>query len=188
MRVIGVLLNALGAFWIVMGTWFVLDTWKPGIGSSTASTAIGFVLFFALPGLLFLLLGSWLLRRGKRLRALREQAGVGRGGHGSRTSRGVYDEPPADGGRPSYEAQMAGLEAQTSRYSAEEPETAEDQPSADGGSTIYRTKSVRSKAGASGLVVAVCRSCGSRKTVRAGTETQCEYCGAPIEETQNAYS
>ncbi|WP_172194387.1 hypothetical protein [Saccharibacillus qingshengii] len=137
MRVVGILINTLSVYWIAMGIWFVLDTWKPGVGASTVTTAIGFSLFFVLPGVLFLLLGSWILRRAKRKRL------------------------------GTVNGQAAG-----SPIDLVKPVSTND---------IYRTNAPRPKAGASGLAVAVCRACGSRKTIRAGTETVCDYCGAAIE-------
>lgn len=47
-------------------------------------------------------------------------------------------------------------------------------PNAD----IYVTKSSRPSKDASELIVAVCRSCGRRKTIRSGTQAECEYCGS----------
>lgn len=184
MKVIGILLNSLSVFWIVMGTWFVIDTWKPEYQASTLSTAIAFVLFFLLPGVLGLLFGSWMLRSAKRRRMLKVNTNGETSERSLSEARSVYEAESDEDGRMSYEDRMRKQyesDSDSGRYPTDEPNIDLEKPFPE--NTVYRTNTVRSKARASGLVVAVCGSCGSRKTIRAGTEAQCEYCGATIEQT-----
>ncbi|MCQ4087121.1 hypothetical protein [Saccharibacillus sp. JS10] len=152
MRVIGILLIALGLYWIGVGFFFA--------GSSLSKEyplpviAISYLIFFFLPGGLFAWLGRWLLRRSK-----------------SRKNQRILVENPSEDGAPTY--MEYNFDKEGNPISLEKP-SPEPQPD------VYRTQTQRRKKERAELVTAVCRSCGRRKTIRAGTSAQCDYCGGTV--------
>ncbi|MEJ8302468.1 hypothetical protein [Saccharibacillus sacchari] len=150
MRVIGILFVALGLFWVVTGVFFVINPSAERIAYPAGVIALAFSLFFFLPGALGTWIGSRLIRWSNRRKRRRMET----------------EYPSLDLAKPDVPQ-------------SEAPPIRLDKPTSPSGD-IYRTASPRPRTDASELIVAVCRSCGRRKTIRSGTQAECEYCGSVL--------
>ncbi|MDO3410771.1 hypothetical protein QWJ34_13445 [Saccharibacillus sp. CPCC 101409] len=185
MKVIGVFLNVLAGLWAAFGVLVMLIS-TPGY-TATENFIYSCIIFF-IPSAIVIALGSLMIRSANRRRLRnreyyeREYDGLQRGRTINDDTRPNSDKQQVYRGRPSESgfgppSQQQGpgsdLRGRTSGGSAYD---AQNNAAYD---VRYESNPSRRRRPAP-LVEAVCRSCGARRTLRAGTSAECDYCGSTI--------
>ncbi len=186
MKVIGVILNVIAALWAAFG---VLLMSIQTDGYTMAENVLYASIAFYVPAAIVIAVGSLLVRAGNRRRRRQEydrsdreyDRRFGEGGtydpafadRGDAERYGEPDRRQGTGFAPPDPGRRIDREPYDSYRDADEGRTIKDDFRGSG-----RSESARPVSGQ--LTEAVCRSCGSRKTMRAGTSAPCDYCGSEI--------
>lgn len=194
MKVIGVILNVIAALWAAFGVLLMLIQTD---GYTMAENVLYASIAFYVPAAIVIAIGSLLVRAGNRRRRRREAALSDREYDRRFGEGGTYDPAFADYrdadryGEPDRRRDTGfappdpGRRTDGERYDAYR-EPYDPYRDADSGRAIrddFRGsgRSAQPERPASGLLTeAVCRSCGSRKTMRAGTSAPCDHCGSEM--------
>lgn len=170
MKVIGIIMNVLAAIWAGLGLLFMLI---PDENYTFLEDFIASTILFYVPALVVIVIGSFIIRSANLNRA-REEEYRSHYAYNRRLSEARADYDAATGYRgPSSQNEPR----RESEFAPPNPQGAYT----SGGSAYDSGSSGRPmRPSQAPIVEATCRSCGARKTLRAGTSVECEYCGSTI--------
>lgn len=170
MKVIGIILNVLAALWAGLGVLIML---VPDEDYTPLQDFIGSAVIFYVPAIVVIAIGSFMIRAARLNQAREEEFRSAQAYHRRLgEARADYDAAtgyrgPSSMNEPRRESEFAPPNPQGTYASSGS--------AYDSGSSGRPMRPSRAP-----LIEATCRSCGARKTLRAGTSTECEYCGSTI--------
>ncbi|MEJ8302470.1 hypothetical protein [Saccharibacillus sacchari] len=170
MKVIGIIMNVLATLWAGLGLLVMLI---PDEDYTPLEDFIGSSIFFYVPALIVIVIGSFIIRAANLNRAKEEEF----------RSNAAYNRRLSEA-RADYD-QATGYRGPSSRNEPRrESEFAPPNPpgsyTSDGSAYDSGSSGRPMRPNQAPIVEATCRSCGARKTLRAGTSVECEYCGSTI--------